>query len=104
MTLVDSNGSPFSLEAYYTPTLPEDGDHLTAILAVEAANSNLTATLQQRVLLFVIDKSGSMQGTSIDAVRQAVMRGIDLCDEDMIVGVVAFDDSASVLVSPRKAD
>ncbi|MBV8719561.1 MAG: VWA domain-containing protein [Chloroflexi bacterium] len=104
MTVLDSTQPPFSVEAYYTPTLPEDGDHLTAIVAVEAAHSSTTSTAQQRVLLFIIDKSGSMQGTSIDAVRQAVLRGIDLCDEEMIVGVVAFDDSASVLVRPQKAD
>jgi hypothetical protein len=104
MTTLDSNPSPFSLEAYYTPTMPEDGDHLTAILAIEAASSDLVGTSQERVLLFIIDKSGSMQGASIDAVRQAVLRGIELCDEDMTVGVVAFDDSASVLVRPHKAD
>ena len=104
MTLLDTDAPPFSLEAYYTPTLPEDGDHLTAILAVEAAQSDLVVTRQDRVLLFIIDKSGSMQGASIDAVRQAVLRGIDLCDEDMTIGVVAFDDSASVLVRPQKAN
>ncbi|HEY2592315.1 MAG TPA: VWA domain-containing protein [Chloroflexota bacterium] len=102
--MLDSNPTPFNLEAYYTPTLPENGDRLTAVLAVEAARSELVATAQQRVLLFIIDKSGSMQGASIDAVRQAVLRGIDMCDEEMTVGVVAFDDSASILLRPQKAD
>jgi hypothetical protein len=104
MTVVDSNASPFTLEAYYTPTLPEDGDHLTAILTLEAALSDLVAAQQERVLVFIVDKSGSMQGASINAVRQAVLRGIDLCDEAMTVGVVAFDDSASVLLRPQRAD
>jgi hypothetical protein len=105
VSLPDPNTTPFNLEAYYTPTLPEGGDRLTAVLAVEAAQSDLVVTSpQERVLLFIIDKSGSMQGASIDAVRQAVMRGIDLCDERMTIGVVAFDDSASVLVKPQKAD
>jgi hypothetical protein len=104
VSLLDSNVSPFNLEAYYTPTLPESGDHLTTVLAVEAAQSDQMVTSQERVLLFIIDKSGSMQGASIDAVRQAVMRGIDLCDEGMTIGVVAFDDTASVLMRPQKAD
>jgi hypothetical protein len=104
VTVVDSATSPFSIEAYYTPTLPEDGDHLTAILTVEAAQSDFVAAQQERVLVFIVDKSGSMQGAAIDAVRQAVLRGIDLCDENMIVSVVAFDDSASVLLRPQKAD
>ena len=104
MSLLDPNMTPFNLEAYYTPTLPESGDRLTAILAVEAAQSDLVVTSQERVLLFIIDKSGSMQGASIDAVRQAVMRGIDLCGEGMTIGVVAFDETASVLVKPQKAD
>jgi hypothetical protein len=104
VTLADSNVPPFTLEAYYTPTLPEDGDHLTVILGVEAAGTNLVASLQERVLVFIIDKSGSMQGVSIDAVRRAVLRGIELCDADMTIAVVAFDDTAGLLVGPKKAD
>jgi hypothetical protein len=104
VTLLDSNTLPFNLEAYYTPTLAEGADHLTVVLAVEAGQTDSVASPQERVLVFIIDKSGSMQGTSIDAVRQAVMRGIDLCDPDMTIAVVAFDDSASMLVRPQKAD
>jgi hypothetical protein len=101
---LDTTPAPFSLDAYYTPTLPDGGDHLTVILGVEAAKSDLVSTPQQRVLVFIIDKSGSMQGTSIDAVRQAVRRGIELCDPGMIIAVVVFDESASILVRPQNAD
>jgi von Willebrand factor type A C-terminal domain/von Willebrand factor type A domain len=101
---VDTAASPFNLEAYYTPTLPEGGDHLTVILSVEAALSDFVAAPQERLLIFVIDKSGSMQGVSIDAVRQAVVRGIELCDPEMIFAVVVFDEMASILVRPQKAD
>jgi Ca-activated chloride channel family protein len=101
---LDTEASPFTLEAYYTPTLPESGDHLTVIMSVEAAHIDLMTAPQDRVLVFIIDKSGSMQGASIDAVRQAVMRGIDLCDSEMTIAVVVFDEMASVLVRPQKAD
>jgi hypothetical protein len=100
----DAAPPPFNLDAYYTPTLPESGDHLTVILGIEAAQTDLVSAPQERMLVFIIDKSGSMQGASIDAVRQAVMRGIELCDPGMTIAVVAFDDSASVLVAPMKAD
>ena len=102
--MTDSAPSPFSLEAYYTPTLPDGGDHLTVILGVEASQSDLAAAPQERVLVFIIDKSGSMQGLAIDSVRQAVQRGIELCDPDMTIAVVAFDEMASILVRPQKAD
>jgi hypothetical protein len=101
---LDPGAAPFTLEAYYTPTLPDGGDHLTAVLAVEASQTDMVAAPQDRVLVFIIDKSGSMQGAPIDAVRQAVMRGINLCDADMTIAVVAFDEMASVLVRPQKAD
>jgi hypothetical protein len=101
---LDSDASPFHLEAYYTPTLPDGGDHLTVVVSVEAAHTDLVAAPQDRVLVFIIDKSGSMQGASIDAVRQAVLRGIDLCDSEMTIAVVVFDEMASVLVRPQKAD
>jgi hypothetical protein len=95
--------APFHLESYYTPTLPDGGDHLTVITEVDAAPSGLAASPQQRVLLFIIDKSGSMSGDPIEAVKAAVLKGVDALDASSVFGVVAFDETASVVVSPRPA-
>ena len=104
MSLLDPNITPFSLEAYYTPTLPESGDRLTAIVAVEAAQSDLmVSSSQERVLLFIIDKSGSMQGEPVEYVKQAVLKGIGALDEATTFAVVAFDETSSVVIPPQPA-
>jgi len=95
--------APFHLESYYTPTLPEGGDHLTVVTSIEAAQAGLVAAPQQRVLLFIIDKSGSMSGNPIEAVKQAVIQGVNALDEQSIFGVIAFDETASIVVPPRPA-
>jgi hypothetical protein len=93
----------FSIESFYTPTLSQGGDRLTVITEVGVASNVLLDAPRQRVLIFIVDKSGSMRGDAIDYVKQAVLKGIDALDEGTLFGVVAFDETASVVVPPTAA-
>jgi len=93
----------FTLESFYTPTLPQGGDRLTIITEVDAADTMLPDAPQQRVLIFIVDKSGSMRGEPVEYVKNAVLKGIEALDEGTTFGVVAFDETASVVVPPYPA-
>src|SRR5262249_12900005 len=93
----------FTLESFYTPTLPQGGDRLTIITEVDAASNILADVPRQRVLIFIVDKSGSMRGEPMEYVKNAVLKGIHALAEATTFGVVAFDDTASVIVPPLPA-
>lgn len=49
-------------------------------------------------LCLILDKSGSMSGTAINTVKQAVERLLDQLKPGDRISVVTFDDSAQVLI------
>jgi len=51
-------------------------------------------------LAVVVDRSGSMAGTKLDSVKQALYRLIDQLDEGDRISIVLFDDRVDVLVEP----
>src|SRR5262249_30537341 len=57
-----------------------------------------TAAVRPLNLALVIDRSGSMSGAKIKTARTAAARGIDRLAEADTITVVAFDDSAEVIV------
>jgi uncharacterized protein YegL len=53
-------------------------------------------------LIFVIDRSGSMDGGKLDLAKEAALRSIELLRDADTVGVVAFDDSPWWVVEPAE--
>ena len=53
-------------------------------------------------LIFVIDRSGSMNGGKLELAKEAALRAIGLLRDEDTVGVVAFDDAPWWVVEPRK--
>ncbi len=103
MTMPHSDpAQPFTIEAFQNPYLAPGSERVDAILSVTAAGAAPQAS-RPLLLGFVIDNSGSMHGTRIEAVRRAVETAIRLLDDQAGFFVVTFNSSARVVVSPARA-
>ncbi len=54
-------------------------------------------------LVLVIDRSGSMQGAKLEAAKESARVTAEVLSPNDILGVVAFDSDASILVRPQRA-
>jgi Mg-chelatase subunit ChlD len=91
----------FRIEAFQNRYLSPGQRRVDGILQVtSAAGAGGSGAAQQSQLVvgFIIDKSGSMAGERIEAVRQAVIKAIRMLDERAWFFVVAFDATSQVVV------
>jgi hypothetical protein len=97
----------FSLESHYTPHLSPGATQVDAIVSVSLSGNGTTTSSvseQQRVLGFIADRSGSMNGLGrIQAVSGALSAAIDALDAATTFFVVAFDFEAEVISAPVQA-
>src|SRR5579871_168941 len=93
---------PFRIEAFQNRYLPIGQSRVDAILQITAPAA-APAKVDQLVVGFLVDKSGSMGGERIEAVKGAVQRSIALLGPDAWFFVVAFDSSAQVIVREAQA-
>jgi hypothetical protein len=93
----------FKLEAFQNKYLPPGKSRVDAILTVTADDTVQAGAAGPLVVGFVIDKSGSMAGERIDAVKRAVGIAIGMLPETAWFFVVAFDSTAQVVVREVQA-
>jgi von Willebrand factor type A C-terminal domain/von Willebrand factor type A domain len=93
---------PFKIEAFQNRYVPPGQTRIDAILQVTAP-ADAAAKGGQLVVGFIVDKSGSMSGDRINAVKGAVWRAISMLDPAAWFFVVAFDSSAQVVVRETQA-
>jgi hypothetical protein len=93
----------FKLEAFQNKFLPPGKTRVDAILTVTADASVQAAQSGPLVVGFIVDKSGSMGGDRIDAVRRAVTTAVSLLPETTWFFVVAFDSTSQVVVEAVQA-
>src|ERR1700694_3384917 len=96
----------FSLESHYTPHLSPGATQVDAIVSVSLSGNGTSATApeQQRVLGFIADRSGSMNGLGrIQAVTAALASAIDALDADTTFFIVALGFEAEVISAPVQA-
>src|SRR4029077_11756934 len=96
----------FTLESHFTPHLSPGAKQVDAIVSVSLSGNGTTSATepQQRVLGFIADRSGSMNGLGrIQAVSGALAAAIDALDADTTFFVVAFDFEAEVITAPVQA-
>jgi hypothetical protein len=95
----------FSLESHYTPHLAAGATQVDAIVSVSlSSNGTSVNTSQQRVLGFIADRSGSMNGLGrIQSVCGALSAAIDALEPDTTFFVIAFDFEAEVISAPADA-
>lgn len=92
----------FTLESFFNPYLSSGKTRLDAVLTI-TANSSAASSTQARVVGFVMDVSGSMEGEKLHAAKIAVRNGVDLLDADTNFFVIAYNLSVSVVVPVGKA-
>ena len=87
--------------------LPEGASIDPASVAVSIAGTPVETTAEAagggtvaRRVVLLVDVSGSMRGTGIDAARRAAAAFLDAVPADVQVGLVAFNDTAQVLAEP----
>ena len=71
---------------------------MVEITAPTAPVNEAAAPRSPKALVFVVDRSGSMEGTRLDAARSAIMDTVPRLAETDWISVVTFDNRADVLV------
>ncbi|HEU5089750.1 MAG TPA: VWA domain-containing protein, partial [Roseiflexaceae bacterium] len=82
--------------------LPVTQTPQVADLYVEATAAAATESVPLNYCM-VLDRSGSMQGAKLAALKDATKRAIDLLNAQDIVSIVLFDDTVQVLVPATAA-
>ena len=93
----------FKLEAFQNKYLPPGKTRVDAIVTATADDAVGGGPAGPLVVGFIIDKSGSMAGDRIDAVRRAVGAAIGMLPDTAWFFVVAFDSAAQVIVRETQA-
>jgi hypothetical protein len=95
---------PFHLESFQNRFLPPGGDTVDAIVTVTLDGADAASvTARERVIGFIADVSGSMEGARIDALRHAIQTAIEELDPETTFFVVAFNHEAEVVAPPNPA-
>lgn len=82
--------------------LPTSSTPQVAYLLVEARPEAASEAVPQN-LCFVLDRSGSMQGAKLAALKDATKRVIDMLTPEDIVSIVIFDDTVQTLLPATPA-
>ena len=96
---------PINLEARFAQTVMKGGEKQRNYLRIALNGCERRPSERTPVnVAFVIDRSGSMQGTRIAQAREAAAAAIRRLDKNDIASVVIFDDKIDVLVQAQPVD
>ena len=76
---------------------------IVAILALAVAGEAAPSKHRPAALVLLIDRSGSMQGTKLEAAKSAALAAIDVLDATDQVAVITLDSEAKVVVPLQAA-
>lgn len=79
----------------------EQDDTVTVLLELQAPPAAADAARPEHTVVVVLDRSGSMDGPRLFAAKAALLALIDRLDPRDRIGVVAFDDTATVVLPTR---
>lgn len=88
----------FKLEAFFNPYLPVGQSRLDAVLTITSDATVSVAAAGRRVIGFVLDNSGSMNGEKLAQAKLAARRGIETLPAEAWFFVIAFNGRAQVLL------
>ena len=84
--------------------MPITGGSQVAYVLVEAKPTEMVAQVRMPLnFAIVLDRSGSMKGAKLNAVKQAVQMIIDQMADNDYISVVAFDDTVQIIVPAQPA-
>jgi hypothetical protein len=93
----------FTVETFLNQHLPPGGVRADAVFTLAAQGSPEPARAQ-RVVGLIADKSGSMSGDKMDALKHALRVAVDQMDADTEAFVVAFDQKPRVVLDRTRMD
>ncbi|PRC90833.1 VWA domain-containing protein [Solimicrobium silvestre] len=88
----------FTIEGFYNPYLAASQTRLDAVLTITSDATVSQTTSGRKVVGFVLDTSGSMNGEKLAQAKLAARRGIDMLTEDIWFFVIKFAGSADIVV------
>jgi Ca-activated chloride channel homolog len=95
-------GTPMSLEAKLAQSVMQSGEKQKNFLRIALNGCKPERTDRTPVnVAFVIDRSGSMEGSRIAQARAAAIMAVNRLDGNDIAAVVIFDNTVDVLVAAR---
>lgn len=84
--------------------MPITGGSQVTYVLVEAKPTEMVAQVRMPLnFAIVLDRSGSMKGAKLNAVKQAVQMIIDQMADNDYISVVAFDDTVQIIVPAQPA-
>ena len=81
-------------------TVAANHDELVDVVVAESTNRTIARPI---AVVLVIDRSGSMSGTKIEAAKEAARATVEALAPDDLIAVVAFDSESQVYVRPQRA-
>jgi len=79
----------------------ESTDHITLMLDLTAPISDLATKRPGQAVQVVLDRSGSMDGSPLDAAKGSLLKLVDRLAPQDSFGLVAFDDQSLVIAPTR---
>ncbi len=84
--------------------MPITGGSQVAYVLVEAKPTEMVAQVRMPLnFAIVLDRSGSMKGAKLNAVKQAVQMILDQMADNDYISVIAFDDTVQIIVPAQPA-
>ena len=93
----------FRVEAFLNQYLPPGATRVDAVFSLSAEGS-APATAGRRVVGLIADKSGSMEGEKIEALKHALRVAVDQMDANLEAFVVAFAAVPKVVLALTRMD
>lgn len=92
----------FKIETFLNRYLPPGGTRADAVFSVSAAGGG--ARPDSRVVGLIADRSGSMKGVKIEALKHALRIAVDQLDADVEAFVLAFDGEPHMVLPLTRMD
>jgi Mg-chelatase subunit ChlD len=89
--------------AYQTTASVRSVANPAQLRAVVTAATTLVPVRPTMAVVVVLDRSGSMNGTKLEAAKELARMTIEILDVDDMVAVVGFDSEVGVIVRPQRA-
>ena len=94
----------FRIETFLNQFLPPGGTRADAVFSVGADGADTQSAKIRRVVGLIADKSGSMSGDKMDALKHALRVAVDQMDADVEAFVVAFEAKPITILARTRMD
>jgi hypothetical protein len=90
----------FTAETYQNEFLPPGGTEVSAIVSIDAHGSEMTPVAGSRTEILILDRSASMAGHKLAAMKRAAKAAIDCIRDGVWFGVIAGNETGHQIFPP----